>query len=113
MPKPATRSQFAAAGLSVGGRRLVPRWWCHAEQLTHEEVEALPLAVGTELAAAAGIVLAPGTTSRSKSLFAFCGSLAACELTTRGASVVVVEAGPRLEPATDLRNSEGNAARIM
>jgi len=22
-------------------------------------------------------------------------------------------AGPRLEPATDLRNSEGNAARIM
>ena len=46
-------------------------------------------------------------------MFAFCGSLAACELTTRGASVVVVEAGPRLEPATDLRNSEGNAARIM
>ena len=35
-----------------------------------------------------------------------CGSLAACELTARGASVVVLEAGPRLEPATDLRNSE-------
>ena len=51
------------------------------------------------------------TTSRSKSWFAFCGSLAACELTTRGASVVL-EAGQRLEPATDLRKSEGNAARI-
>ena len=45
-------------------------------------------------------------------MLAFCDSLTACELTTRGASVVVV-AGPRPEPVTDLRNSEGNAARIM
>src|SRR5688572_29292080 len=42
-----------------------------------------------------------------------CGSLVACELTMRGASVVVLEAGPRLEPATDLPNSESNGARIM
>jgi choline dehydrogenase-like flavoprotein len=42
-----------------------------------------------------------------------CGSLAACELTARGARVVVIEAGRRLDPAIDLRNSESNAARIM
>ena len=42
-----------------------------------------------------------------------CGSLAASELAARGASVVVLEAGPRLEPAADLRNSESNGARIM
>ena len=42
-----------------------------------------------------------------------CGSLAACELTARGASVVVLEAGPRLDPVTDLRNSEANGARII
>ena len=42
-----------------------------------------------------------------------CGSLAACELTARGASVVVLEAGPRLDPVTDLRNSEANGGRIM
>jgi choline dehydrogenase-like flavoprotein len=42
-----------------------------------------------------------------------CGSLAAAALTARGASVVVLEAGRRLDPAVDLRNSEGNGARIM
>ena len=42
-----------------------------------------------------------------------CGSLVACELAARGASVVVLEAGPRLDRAVDLRNSESNAGRIM
>src|ERR1700754_984043 len=47
-----------------------------------------------------------------------CGSLAAAELTARGASVVVLEAGPRFgapasDPARHLPNSEANAARIV
>src|SRR5262245_21228873 len=42
-----------------------------------------------------------------------CGSLVANELTKRGVSVAVIEAGKRLDAATDLRNSEGNAAKIM
>jgi choline dehydrogenase-like flavoprotein len=42
-----------------------------------------------------------------------CGSLVAAELTARGASVVVIEAGPRFDAAGDLPNSEANAARIL
>lgn len=42
-----------------------------------------------------------------------CGSLAAAELTARGASVVVLEAGPRFDHAAALPNSEANAARII
>ena len=42
-----------------------------------------------------------------------CGSLLARHLAERGASVVVLEAGKRYDPATDLRNSEANAAKIM
>ena|SRR5436190_24277464 len=42
-----------------------------------------------------------------------CGSLVACALAERGFSVVVVEAGRRLNPATDLANSEANAAKIL
>jgi choline dehydrogenase-like flavoprotein len=42
-----------------------------------------------------------------------CGSLMAHDLAKRGWSVTVVEAGRRLDPATDLANSEANAAKIM
>ena len=42
-----------------------------------------------------------------------CGSLVAAELTARGASVVVLEAGPRFDAAADLPNSEANAANIL
>jgi choline dehydrogenase-like flavoprotein len=42
-----------------------------------------------------------------------CGSLVACALAERGFSVVVVEAGRRLNPVTDLANSEANAAKIL
>ncbi|HEY7119269.1 MAG TPA: GMC family oxidoreductase, partial [Tepidisphaeraceae bacterium] len=42
-----------------------------------------------------------------------CGSLVAHKLAQRGMSVVVVEAGRRFDPATDLANSEANAAKIM
>src|SRR4029453_13827805 len=42
-----------------------------------------------------------------------CGSLVACELAARGASVVVLEAGPRADRVVHLRNSESNAGRIM
>ncbi len=41
-----------------------------------------------------------------------CGSLVASELAGRGASVLVLEAGPRFEPA-DLPNREANAAQIL
>ena len=41
-----------------------------------------------------------------------CGSLAAAELTARGASVAVLEAGPRFDTAA-LPNSEANAGRII
>ena len=42
-----------------------------------------------------------------------CGSLVAHELSQAGLSVVVLEAGKRLDPATDLPNSEANAGRIL
>jgi choline dehydrogenase-like flavoprotein len=42
-----------------------------------------------------------------------CGSLVAKELTAHGFSVVILEAGKRFDPATDLVNSESNAAKIM
>src|SRR4051812_7000324 len=42
-----------------------------------------------------------------------CGSLVADDLSRKGFSVVVIEAGRRFDPARDLRNSEGNAAHIM
>ena len=42
-----------------------------------------------------------------------CGSLVAKELAERGFSVVVLEAGKRFDPATDLSNTEANAAKIM
>lgn len=42
-----------------------------------------------------------------------CGSLVARELAARGASVVVLDAGSRFDAATDLPNSEANAARIL
>jgi choline dehydrogenase-like flavoprotein len=42
-----------------------------------------------------------------------CGSLVAKELAQRGFSVVVLEAGKRLNPATDLQNSEANAGKIL
>src|SRR5262245_52331294 len=42
-----------------------------------------------------------------------CGSLVARELAGHGFSVVVLEAGKRLDPARDLPNAEANAARIM
>ena len=41
-----------------------------------------------------------------------CGALIASELAERGLTVVVLEAGKRLE-AADLPNSEANAAKIM
>jgi choline dehydrogenase-like flavoprotein len=42
-----------------------------------------------------------------------CGSLVAKALADRGWSVMVLEAGKRLDPATDLANSEANAGKIM
>ena len=42
-----------------------------------------------------------------------CGSLVAKELAGHGFPVVVLEAGPRLDPARDLPNSEANAAKIL
>src|SRR2546423_7233283 len=42
-----------------------------------------------------------------------CGSLVAKELAAHGLSVVVLEAGKRLDPARDLPNAEANAAKIM
>jgi choline dehydrogenase-like flavoprotein len=42
-----------------------------------------------------------------------CGSLMAKELSAHGFSVVVLEAGKRLDPARDLPNAESNAAKIM
>jgi choline dehydrogenase-like flavoprotein len=42
-----------------------------------------------------------------------CGCLAAHALAERGFSLVVLETGERFNPATDLRNSEGNAAKIL
>jgi choline dehydrogenase-like flavoprotein len=42
-----------------------------------------------------------------------CGSVVAKVLSGRGLSVIVLEAGKRFDPATDLRNSEANAAKIM
>jgi choline dehydrogenase-like flavoprotein len=42
-----------------------------------------------------------------------CGSLVAKEMTDRGFSVVVLEAGKRFDPATDLRNTEANGGKII
>jgi choline dehydrogenase-like flavoprotein len=42
-----------------------------------------------------------------------CGSLMANELAGCGFSVVILEAGKRLDPAVDLANSEANAAKIL
>jgi choline dehydrogenase-like flavoprotein len=42
-----------------------------------------------------------------------CGSLVARDLAERGFSVTVVEAGKRLNPASDLANAESNAGKIM
>src|SRR6476469_3426446 len=42
-----------------------------------------------------------------------CGSLVAARLVSAGLSVTVLEAGRRFDPATDLANSEANAAKIM
>src|SRR3954470_15015540 len=42
-----------------------------------------------------------------------CGGLVAWELAKAGLSVTVVEAGRRLDPASDLRNAEANAAKIQ
>lgn len=42
-----------------------------------------------------------------------CGCLMAKELVGQGLSVVVLEAGKRFDPATDLQNHESNAARIL
>jgi cholesterol oxidase len=42
-----------------------------------------------------------------------CGSLMAKKLSERGFSVVVLEAGRRFNPSTDLSNSEANAGKIM
>jgi choline dehydrogenase-like flavoprotein len=42
-----------------------------------------------------------------------CGSLVAHKLAAHGFSVVVLEAGKRLDPARDLPNTEANAAKIM
>jgi glycine/D-amino acid oxidase-like deaminating enzyme len=42
-----------------------------------------------------------------------CGSVVARELSARGFSVVVIEAGRRFDAATDLANSEANAGKIM
>src|SRR6266850_7438694 len=42
-----------------------------------------------------------------------CGSLVAKEAAQRGFSVLVLEAGKRFDPATDLKNTEANASKIM
>ena len=42
-----------------------------------------------------------------------CGALMAQRLSAHGASVLVLEAGPRLDAQRDLQNSEANASRIM
>ena len=42
-----------------------------------------------------------------------CGAVVARTLAEAGLSVIVLEAGKRLDPAVDLRNSEANAAKIM
>ena len=42
-----------------------------------------------------------------------CGSLVAKDLAERGFSVTVIEAGKRLNPATDLANAEANGGKIM
>ena len=42
-----------------------------------------------------------------------CGGVVAKTLAAAGLSVVVLEAGKRFDPATDLANSEANAAKIM
>src|SRR5438874_13723369 len=42
-----------------------------------------------------------------------CGSLVARELAAHGLSVVVLEAGKRLDRARDLPNTEANASKIM
>src|SRR5262245_54502662 len=42
-----------------------------------------------------------------------CGALIARELAVHRFSVVVLEAGKRLDPARDLANAEANAAKIM
>ena len=42
-----------------------------------------------------------------------CGALAAHDLAASGFSVTILEAGKRFDPATDLRNREGNGARIL
>jgi choline dehydrogenase-like flavoprotein len=42
-----------------------------------------------------------------------CGSLVASELAERGFSVLVLEAGRRFEPGTDLANSEANGGKII
>jgi choline dehydrogenase-like flavoprotein len=42
-----------------------------------------------------------------------CGGVVARALADAGASVLVLEAGRRFDPATDLRNSEANAGKIM
>jgi len=42
-----------------------------------------------------------------------CGSLMAKELTGRGLSVVVLEAGKRFNPTVDLPNTEANGAKIL
>ncbi len=42
-----------------------------------------------------------------------CGSLVARDLAERGFSVTVIEAGKRLNPATDLANAEANGGKIM
>src|SRR3954453_21318979 len=42
-----------------------------------------------------------------------CGGIVARELAAAGLRVVLLEAGKRLDPATDLRNSEANGAKIQ
>src|SRR4051812_49875749 len=42
-----------------------------------------------------------------------CGGVVARALAEAGASVLVLEAGRRYDPAADLRNSEANAGKIM
>src|SRR5687767_4411742 len=42
-----------------------------------------------------------------------CGTVVARRLSGRGFSVVVLEAGKRLDPARDLPNAEANAGKIM